>query len=127
MADRQDTESDNQVRLQLRGDTARARWLSLRAHPEFCITAPDDSMAPALRSGARLTFNSHLVPREGDCALFVDAAGHAYVREYRCKSGGGYSAVPTNAAYQSTLHAKRDGLVVLGVLTAHTFNSRRAR
>ncbi len=124
MADQQHTEVGEQSPVRLRGENDRARWLSVREYPEFCALAPDDSMAPAIRLGDRLTFDTRLTPREGDYALFVDGGGRAYVREYRGKKGGGFRAVPTNGKYQSTFHAKRDRLVVLAVLAANTFGSR---
>ncbi len=127
MADQQHTQPRDHVRLQLQGDTERERWLSLKANGAFCVSAPDESMAPALRVGARLDFDSRLTPRDGDFALFVDAGGRAFVREYRGKTAGGFLARPTNRKFlHSTLHARRDGLVVIGVLTGHTVGSRRA-
>jgi hypothetical protein len=128
MADQQHTQPRDHVRLQLQGDTERERWLSLKDHGAFCVTAPDDSMAPAVRAGARLDFDARLTPRDGDVALFIDIAGRAFVREYRRQKRGGFVARPINPRYRhSTFHARRDGLVVLAVLTAHTVGSRRTQ
>jgi len=56
------------------------------------------------------------------------ARGNAFIREYCSKTRGGFLARPTNRDYlHSTLHARRDGLIVIGVLTAYTVGSRRSR
>ena len=126
MADQQHTEEGEHspIRLPLQGDTERQRWLSVREHDEFSALAPDDSMAPAIRRGARIWFNSRLTPRDGDYVLIVDGQGEAFVREYRAKRTGSFRAVPTNVKFQSTFHAKRDQLVVLAVVTGHSYGSR---
>jgi phage repressor protein C with HTH and peptisase S24 domain len=127
MAEGNDTDAGRGSRLQLLGSDDRSRWLSVLEHPEFCVLAPDDSMAPAIRQGARLTFDTRLTPAEGDYTLIVDGAGGAYVREYRSKASGGFRAVATGAGFRSTLHATRDRLAVLGVLTQHSISPRGAR
>ena len=125
MAVQEHTEPRAGARIYLQGDIERARWLGLMKHPEFCVTMPDESMAPALRTGARLTFDSRLVARDGDFVLIVDKGGRAFVREYRGKKDGCFRVGATNSACRhSTLHAKRDDLVILAVLTSHTFGPR---
>jgi hypothetical protein len=119
MAVQEHNESSGEVPQRLQGGSARERWLSIREHRRFGIAAPDDSMTPEVTQGARLEFDTLMTPRDGDYVLIVDIAGRAFVREYRGTKSGAFQARPTNHLYRkSTFEAKRDGLVVLGVLTA---------
>ena len=128
MSDHEHTQPHDRLRLTLHGDDARAKWLSVRAHREFCVIAPDDSMAPALRTGDMLTFDTSLSPRDGDFVLVVDLIGQACVREYRGKKAGGFMVRPLNRRYsESTFHARRDRLAVLGILTARAVGARSER
>lgn len=81
------------------------------------VAAPDNSMAPRVRAGELLEFQTGLPPRPGDGVLVQDDVGNFYFRLYRERTPGHWEAHATSDAYQ-TLDSQRDGLRVLGVLTA---------
>ena len=81
----------------------------------FCISAPDDSMAPRVRRGDVLRFSSTDKPRPGDGVLLQDREGVMYFRVYRERRAGDWAAQALNEAFQP-LEAERDGLTVLAVL-----------
>lgn len=85
--------------------------------PRFRVAAPDDSMAPRVRAGEVLEFQTGLPPRPGDGVLVQDDAGHFYFRLYRERRPGHWEAHAISDAYQA-LDSQRDGLRVLAVLTA---------
>ena len=84
---------------------------------EFRTVMPDESMAPRVRSGAMLYFRASETPRPGDGVLVRDSSRAVHFREYRAGRPGVWEAHAANAAYQP-LESDRDGLTVLGVLTA---------
>lgn len=83
---------------------------------EFRTCAPDDSMAPRLRSGQIVTFDRSLIARPGDGVLVRDRTGALHIRQYR-QAAGRWEAQALNDAY-ATLDSERDGLQVVAVLTA---------
>lgn len=83
----------------------------------FKVAAPDDAMAPRLRSGQRAEFERGLEPRPGDGVLVADADGAAYIRIYRQGRQGRWEAHTENSAYR-TLDSELDGLKVLAVLVS---------
>lgn len=85
--------------------------------PRFRVAAPDDSMAPRVRAGEVLEFQTGLPARPGDGVLVQDDAGHFYFRLYRERRPGHWEAHAISDAYQA-LDSQRDGLRVLAVLTA---------
>lgn len=84
---------------------------------KFRVAAPDDSMAPRVRTGELLEFDTSLQPRAGDGVLVRDDAGHHFFRIYRERRPGHWEAAALNPAFQA-LDSERDGLHVLAVLTA---------
>lgn len=84
---------------------------------KFRVTAPDDSMAPRVRSGQQVELDSTLQVRPGDGVLVIDEAGHWYLRVYRQRRPDSWEAHPLNDAYQA-LDSARDGLRVAAVIVA---------
>lgn len=84
---------------------------------KFRVAAPDDSMAPRVRAGELLEFDTSLQPRAGDGVLVRDDAGHHFFRIYRERRPGHWEAAALNPAFQG-LDSERDGLHVLAVMTA---------
>ena len=84
---------------------------------KFRVAAPDDSMAPRVRAGELLEFDTTLTPRPGDGVLVLDDAGTCYFRAYRERRPGHWEASAANPAFQA-LDSERDGLRVLAVMTA---------
>lgn len=85
--------------------------------PRFCVVLPDDAMAPKAHAGEVVEFDRTLAPRAGDGVLVRDREGTFYVRQYRVRRAGEWTAHATNPAYEA-LEAERDGLHVVGVLIA---------
>lgn len=83
--------------------------------PKFDSAAPDDSMAPRVRTGQIVTFDSTLQARTGDGVLVVDADGNPYLRIYKERRPGVWEAHAENPAYLP-LESERDGLRVLAVV-----------
>lgn len=84
---------------------------------KFRVAAPDDSMAPRVRAGELLEFDTSLTPRPGDGVLVADDAGRCYFRTFREGRLGQWEAVAENRAFRE-LDSERDGLRVLAVMTA---------
>lgn len=84
---------------------------------EFRAVMPDESMSPRVRAGAMLYFRSGEPPRPGDGVLVRDSTRTVHFREYRAGRPGVWEAHAANPAYQP-MESDRDGLTVLGVLTA---------
>jgi len=84
---------------------------------KFRVAAPDDSMAPRVRAGELLEFDTSLTARPGDGVLVLDDAGRAYFRTFRQGRSGQWEAVAANPAFRE-LDSERDGLRVLAVMTA---------
>jgi phage repressor protein C with HTH and peptisase S24 domain len=84
--------------------------------PVFWLPMPDDAMAPRLAAGdsAKITVGLH--PRPGDGVLLRDTGGNLFVRLYRVRNPGEWTAQAINPAFAS-LDAGRDDLVVIGVVT----------
>lgn len=86
-----------------------------RLPEKFESTAPDDSMAPRVREGQMVTFQRGLEPRAGDGVLVADRDGHFYLRVYRMRKPGHWTAQPLNDAYEE-LDSAADGLEVVAVV-----------
>ncbi|MBT9495347.1 MAG: S24 family peptidase [Paucibacter sp.] len=84
---------------------------------EFRVVMPDESMSPRVRAGAMLYFRSGESPRPGDGVLVRDSTRAVHFREYRAGRPGLWEAHAVNPHYQP-MESDRDGLTVLGVLTA---------
>lgn len=84
---------------------------------KFRVAAPDDSMAPRVRKGEVLEFDTTLQPRAGDGVLVRDDAGNFYFRTYRERRPGHWEAA---AAHPDVLplDSQAAGLQVLAVMTA---------
>lgn len=81
----------------------------------FAVAIPDDSMAPRVKRGDVVRFQTGLTPSPGDGVLVRDAAGRWFFRQYRERRPGEWEAHPINAAYQP-LDGSREDLRILGVL-----------
>lgn len=81
----------------------------------FEVAVPDEAMAPRVRSGQIVKFDTRETPRPGDGVLVVDNNGEWFFRLYRQGRRGAWEAAAENAAYE-TLQAERDGLKVVAVL-----------
>lgn len=95
-------------------------WEEIKVHglpAKFETVVPDDSMAPRVRQGQAVTFETGLTPRPGDGVLIRDNDGHHYLRIYKQRRTGSWEAHADNDAYQP-LESERDGLEVVGVLVA---------
>lgn len=93
-------------------------WDALTMNPlpkAFKVAAPDDSMAPRLRTGQLVEFETGLDPRPGDGVLVSDGEGVRYIRLYRQGRHGHWEALADNPGYQP-LSSERDSLTVLAVL-----------
>lgn len=92
----------------------------IKEHPQFCVTVPDDSMAPILLKGMTAEFDS--VPagrgevRNEEVVLVEDAAGDWYIRTYVEATSKRWQAVPQRGV---PLESDRDGLTLLAVLTGN--------
>lgn len=84
---------------------------------EFRAVMPDESMSPRVRAGAMLYFRTGESPRPGDGVLVRDSTRAVHFREFRAGRPGVWEAHAANTAYQP-MESDRDGLTVLGVLTA---------
>ena len=89
----------------------------IKKHSQFCMVVPDDSMAPILRTGIIVEFDSEPVKRDevrnGETVLVEDASGDWYIRTYVKATPKRWQAVPQRGV---PLESDRDGLVVLAVL-----------
>lgn len=85
----------------------------------FSVAMNDDSMAPRVRAGDKLVFNTSIAnnPRPGDGVLVKDMADEVYFRLFRSGRQGHWEAHAMNPAY-AALDSERDGLRILAVLTA---------
>ena len=81
----------------------------------FEVAVPDDTMAPRVRAGQVVKFDTRETPRPGDGVLVVDTNGEWFFRLYRQGRRGAWEAAAENVAYE-TLQAERDGLKVVAVL-----------
>lgn len=82
--------------------------------PLFRVAMTDDSMAPWLLEGDLVKFRTDAAPVRGQPVLLKNAAGALFVRLYRERTPGHWSAVPLNPAFDA-LDSQADGLSVLGV------------
>lgn len=82
----------------------------------FSVVIPDDSMAPRVRRGNVVRFNTALAARPGDGILVRDQQGAWYFRIYRERRPGEWEAHPLNDAYQP-MDGQTNQLVILAVLT----------
>lgn len=83
----------------------------------FRTAAPDDAMAPRVKAGQMLVFNSALDPRPGDGVLVRDVTGTVYFRRYQEGRPSHWSAVALDSAYRA-LDSEKDQLQLLAVLVA---------
>jgi hypothetical protein len=96
-------------------------WEALMEHKTlpalFWITINDDAMAPRVRAGNRVCFDSRQTPRAGDGVLLVDEAGTFQFRMYRAASADRWIASALNPAFAERDSAK-DPIRVVAVLVA---------
>jgi transcriptional regulator with XRE-family HTH domain len=85
----------------------------------FCVTAPDNSMAPVIKRGARLDFDRQLCSdvRADDVVLLKDSGGVWYVRTYQQGPRGRWAAKAENSSFLP-MDSERDELELMAVLTA---------
>lgn len=85
----------------------------------FSVNAPDDSMAPVIKRGARLDFDKRLCTevRTDDVVLLKDSGGVWYVRTYQQGPKRRWGAKPENGSFL-TMESERDELELIAVLTA---------
>jgi DNA-binding XRE family transcriptional regulator len=95
------------------GDLMTTRTLP----PVFKVAAPDDALAPTLRAGQHVEITRDIQPRPGDGVLVRDRSGEHYLRVYRERRKGEWSAAAQSPAFEP-LESARDGLTVVGVVTA---------
>lgn len=84
----------------------------------FRVTAPDDAMAPRVRAGQLLGFESGLAPRPGDGIIVRAPGGEPQFRMYRAARGGSWEAYAENQPAFLTLTPGDDKIEVLAVLVA---------
>lgn len=82
----------------------------------FTVEAPDDSMAPRIKAGTRVTFDKTIEAAPGDGVLVKDGKGDPYIRQYR-QLRGRWEAKALNDAYASML-SDADELRVIAVLVS---------
>lgn len=82
----------------------------------FRLVLRDDALTPRLRAGDFVELTPGMQPRPGDGVLVRDALGGHYVRIYRERRPGEWSAAPLNQAYD-VLDAAACGLTVVAVVT----------
>ena len=83
----------------------------------FCVEAPDDSMAPVIKRGARVDLDRSLDPRTDDVVLLKDGGGVWYLRTYQQGAMKRWGAKAENSLFLS-MESERDQLEVIAVLTA---------
>jgi len=83
----------------------------------FKVAAPDDSMAPRLRTGQLVEFETGREPRPGDGVLVADNEEKPYIRLYVEGRQGQWEAHALKEGYRP-LESDRDGLKLLAVLVA---------
>ena len=85
----------------------------------FSIDAPDDSMAPVIKRGARLDFDRRLCTdvRTDDVVLLKDGGGVWHVRTYQQGPRKRWGAKAENSSFLP-MDSERDELEVIAVLTA---------
>lgn len=82
---------------------------------EFRTIAPDDALAPRLRTGQVVTFDRNLSPRAGDAVLLTDRTGSNHIRLFRPVVGR-WEAHALQPDWP-VMDSERDGLKVVAVLT----------
>lgn len=95
-------------------------WRELDMHQlqaAFCVDAPDDSMAPIIKRGARVDFDRDIEPRTDDVVLLKDGGGVWYIRTYQQGPRSRWGARAENTSYLP-MDSERDELEVIAVLTA---------
>jgi hypothetical protein len=88
------------------------------------VDMPDDSNAPRILEGDRLTFDPDLrhQARPGHIVLVRDKHGEQHIRMYKRAHPGAWQAAPLNSALYEPLYSDRDGLEVLAVAVARREN-----
>jgi hypothetical protein len=81
---------------------------------EFCVDAPDDSMAPVIKRGARVDFDRSLEPRTDDVVLLKDGGGVWYIRTFQQGPRARWGARAENGAFLA-MDSERDELQVIAV------------
>jgi transcriptional regulator with XRE-family HTH domain len=84
----------------------------------FRVAAPDDAMAPRVRAGQLLGFETGLAPRTGDGVIVQAPGGEPHFRMYRTARGGTWEAYAENQPAFQTLTPALDGIEVVAVLVA---------
>ncbi len=67
---------------------------------KFQVSAPDDAMAPRVRAGTNVEFDTTLTPRDGDGVLVRRSDDEFYFRLYRDTFDGCFEAVALNPHYR---------------------------
>jgi hypothetical protein len=90
--------------------------MSSPALPElFCVTLPDDAMAPEFPKGCTVTFStSEGPPRPRDAVLVRDGSGHLYFREFQQRTPSHFVAGATGGGLLP-LDSQADGLEVVAI------------
>lgn len=81
----------------------------------FRVAMPDDSMAPRVRRGDLVEFDSTVQPRSGDGVLVQARDGALFFRVYKQGRPDAWQAHPVNPDFLP-LDSERDGLRVVAVL-----------
>lgn len=85
---------------------------------QFAVEAPDDVMAPVIRSGCRVEIDREMTPGEGgheDIVLLKDREGTWFLRHYMPGPNKRWEARAERP--HPTMDSERDGLEVIGVVT----------
>lgn len=81
------------------------------------VAMPDDSMAPLIQQGDRLTLEPDWDPEPGEVVLVRDSAGEHYIRRYKHVRKGQFVAEPVNNTDYVALDSSV-GLEVVAVVVA---------
>lgn len=81
----------------------------------FKLAAPDDSMAPRLRAGQIVEFETGIDPRPGDGVLVADSDNKPYIRLFVEGRQGHWEAHAVAPGYR-VMERDADGLKILAVL-----------
>lgn len=96
------------------------RWEDLMSEemPQvFKVAIPDEALEPNYRRGVHVELTRGLEARPGDGVLVRDRDGNHFLRVYRQRRAGEWSAHALHPAYES-LDAETYGLTVVAVVTA---------
>lgn len=91
----------------------------------FRLALVDNALADELHAGDEVVVDTSAKPAAGDFIVLRDGAGALYVRMYRERRAGEWSAHAVNAAYDP-MDSTRDGLSVVGVVVEERRKRRRS-